>query len=470
MKLLKRLLPVVFIALITVIISFALCNEMMRHEEEMAWQELSTTGQSTVRRIQIKFQDEAVKLHLLENIMKDNGAEMDKVLLHLDTIQPTTMFSRIDVLYPDGTIFSNDQTIRTEKNIDFEKVAAKGEYMTQRKVDFLTGEECVYYVLPVMQGEQVQAVIIGMIDANSFASTFQPTIYNGQAEIQIIDTKDGNYIMDSWHETLGNAYAHGQRARTKEHEDFDMQLALREQRTGVVAFTSESTGEKLYMYMTPIGLFDWQLSIFAREDLLFSSVQHMKKVFVFAGGVEVLLLALYFCWNIRTVLLLEHSLAKNEQQKKALQMLSYQDGLTMLFNRNKYAELEKQFDGSTLHNTGVAYIDLNGLKEINDQQSHGAGDEYIRRTAMILSNAFVGQCYRLGGDEFLVVASGVEQEEFEKRMSEMQQRMVQADISVSIGSVWRKECATLKEMLDIAEKEMYQEKEAYYRKHDRRRK
>lgn len=130
MKLLKRLLPVVFIALITVIISFALCNEMMRHEEEMAWQELSTTGQSTVRRIQIKFQDEAVKLHLLENIMKDNGAEMDKVLLHLDTIQPTTMFSRIDVLYPDGTIFSNDQTIRTEKNIDFEKVAAKGEYMT----------------------------------------------------------------------------------------------------------------------------------------------------------------------------------------------------------------------------------------------------------------------------------------------------------------------------------------------------
>ncbi len=470
MKLIKRMLPVVCITLVTVVISLLLYNAMVWYEEDKAWQELATTGQSTVRRIKIKFQDEVVKLHLVESVMKDNGGGMDEALLHLDVIQPTTMFARIDVLYPDGTIYSNDKTYRIEKDIDFEQVAAKGEYMTQRKADYLTGEQCVYYVLPVMQDDQVQAVLIGMINTTSLTSTFEPTIYNGEAYIQIIDTKDGNYIMDSWHATLGNAYDHGQRARTREHENFDMQLALREQRTGTVAFTSETTGEKLYMYMTPIELFDWQLSIFTREDVLFSGVHNMQKFFVVAGGIEVLLLALYFCWNIRTVQLLERSLAENEQQKEALRLLSYQDGLTMLFNRNKYAELERHFAGNSLHNTGVAYIDLNGLKQINDEQSHGAGDDYIRRTALILGDAFAGQCYRLGGDEFLVVADGIEQEDFEQRMMDMQQRMAQENISVSVGSIWREQANTLKELLDVAEKAMYQEKEAYYQLHDRRRK
>lgn len=465
MKMFRRLLPVVCITLMTVVISLILYNEMTYHEEEKAWQELSSTGKTTVERIQAKFQDEIVKLHLVESIMKDNGEA-----LPLDVIQPTTMFARIDVLYPDGSIVSNEKTIRTGKDIDFDAVAAKGEYMTRRKTDFLTGDECVYYVLPVMQGEQVQAVLIGMINTSALTSAFQPLIYNGQADIQIIDTKDGNYIMDSWHDTLGNAYAHGQRARTKEHEDFDMQLALRQQMTGTVAFTSETTGEKLYMYLTPIGMFDWQLSIFAREHVLFSNLMNMQRMFVIAGVTEVLLMALYFSWNIRTVLLLERSLAENEQQKEALRLLSYQDGLTLLFNRNKYTELERQFAGSSLQHTGVAYIDLNGLKQINDQQSHGAGDEYIRRTALILSDFFAGQCYRLGGDEFLVVAPNVEQEDFEERMTEMQQRMARERISVSVGSVWKEESATLKELLDMAEKQMYQEKAAYYQVHDRRRK
>lgn len=469
MKMFRRLLPVLCITLLTVVISLMLYNEMTYHEEEKAWQELSSTGQTTVERIQSKFQDEIVKLRLIESIMKDNSGAAGQAL-HLDVVQPTTMFARIDVLYPDGSIFSNEETIPTDKSIDFAEVAAKGEYMTQRKTDFLTGEECVYYVLPVMQEEQVQAVLIGMINTNSLTSAFQPLIYNGQADIQIIDTKDGSYIMDSWHDTLGNAYAHGQRARTREHEDFDMQLALREQQTGTVAFTSETTGEKLYMYLTPVGMFDWQLSIFAREDVLFADLMNMRRVFVIAGVTEALLLALYFWWNIRTVLLLERSLAENEQQKEALRLLSYQDGLTLLFNRNKYTELEKQFDGSALHHTGVAYIDLNGLKQINDQQSHGAGDEYIRRTALILSDFFAGQCYRLGGDEFLVVSPQVEQEDFEQRMVEMRQHMAQEHISVSVGSVWKEECDTLKELLGEAEKEMYQAKAAYYQVHDRRRK
>lgn len=467
-RLLKRLFPVVCITIVTILISIGIINKIMSHEQSRAWMELTTTGQTISDEIKTKFQDEIVKLHLVESMMQDSDDEGSEIL-YLKVIQPTTMFARIDVLYPDGTIYSNDETIRTEKDIDFDSLATKGEYMTQRKTDYITGKECVYYVLPVMRGENIRAVLIGMMDMEALSEAFQPVIYNGLANIQIIDTKDGNYILDSWHTTLGNAYENGERTKAKGYEDFDMRQALVEQRTGTVAFYSKTTGRTLYMYLTPVGMFDWELSIFAPEDVLFSEVIHMRRLFLYAGIMEVLLLLAYFGLNIRTVRLLEGSLAENERQKEALRRLSYFDGLTALYNRNKYVEMVKQFAEQTRQNIGVAYVDLNGLKQINDAQSHTAGDDYIRRAAQTLGAAFAEQCYRLGGDEFLVVVTNVTHDDFAERIAQAREKMESEGISVSIGMAWQAESSTLDEMLKAAEQKMYQEKEKYYRTHDRRR-
>lgn len=469
MKRFKRLFPVVCITIVTVLISLTLYNTLITHEENQAWQELTTTGQTIVKRIQTKFQDEIVKLHLVKNIMLDSDDPTQGAALHLDVIQPTTMFVRIDVLYPDGTIFSNDQTIRTEEDIDFEEVATKGEYMSYRKVDYLSGKECVYYVLPVMKNDQVRAVLIGVIDTEALTEAFQPLLYNGQADMQLIDTKDGCFIVDTWHSQLGNAYAYKERIEVDDENEFGLQQALREQLTGTVSFYSEQTGEKLYMYLAPVGMFDWQLSIFSNEEVLFSELHHLQRIFVFAGVMEALLLCLYYCWNILTVRQLERSLAENEKQKEALRLLSYQDGLTSLFNRNKYTELKDQMAKQKLQKVGVAYIDLNGLKKINDEQSHGAGDDYIRRTALVLSEIFAGKCYRLGGDEFLVIATDVEQDDFEMQLEEMERRMAEERISVSVGFRWQEECTAWDEMLNAAEQDMYREKEQYYDHHQRSR-
>jgi len=54
----------------------------------------------------------------------------------------------------------------------------------------------------------------------------------------------------------------------------------------------------------------------------------------------------------------------------------------------------------------IAYVDIDGLKSINDSVGHDAGDRVIRRAARTLSSAVRGDdhVYRVGGDEFVVVA------------------------------------------------------------------
>ena len=57
---------------------------------------------------------------------------------------------------------------------------------------------------------------------------------------------------------------------------------------------------------------------------------------------------------------------------------------------------------------GVIQFDVNNLKYMNDTFGHEKGDELIKLTAEGLKNSFqrFGRCYRMGGDEFLVVLTG----------------------------------------------------------------
>lgn len=178
MKIIKRILPILSITLIVLMISQLLYSELLEREEERCWRELKTSTQSIKNAMITKFSDEVIKLHLMEKIMLDNDifdeTNVDK--LYIETVQPATIFSRIDVLYPDGTLISNGKILNADEDFDFYSITAKGEYISQRKTDFLTGEECVYYILPVMKNDQASAAL------------------------------NGKYIMDSWHKVLGNAY------------------------------------------------------------------------------------------------------------------------------------------------------------------------------------------------------------------------------------------------------------------------
>ena len=60
-------------------------------------------------------------------------------------------------------------------------------------------------------------------------------------------------------------------------------------------------------------------------------------------------------------------------RQEELQYLSYRDALTNLYNRNRYIsvlERYKQRQGQLIKNVGVVYMDLNGLKKVNDEQGH----------------------------------------------------------------------------------------------------
>jgi diguanylate cyclase (GGDEF)-like protein len=100
-----------------------------------------------------------------------------------------------------------------------------------------------------------------------------------------------------------------------------------------------------------------------------------------------------------------------KQMEAKILRLSLTDELTGLSNRRGFLLRAEQTLKlvNRIHTFGwLIYIDLDGLKLVNDQYGHDAGDNFLRRAAKVLRESFrdsdiIG---RIGGDEFVVFATG----------------------------------------------------------------
>lgn len=156
-----------------------------------------------------------------------------------------------------------------------------------------------------------------------------------------------------------------------------------------------------------------------------------------------------------------NSMERKERQRQ-LEDLSYRDMLTGLYNRNKYIETVEFYDGKNLHNVWVAYIDLNGLKKMNDMYGHEAGDDIIRRAASAIVTVFQERAFRVGGDEFVVAQAEIEETEFLKKITQLHKEMDNRRVSASIGVLWKENQDDIVNMLKQADDIMYDVKKEYH--------
>lgn len=88
-----------------------------------------------------------------------------------------------------------------------------------------------------------------------------------------------------------------------------------------------------------------------------------------------------------------------------MERLAYSDSLTNLPNRTAFRRV---VDASPRASRSILLIDVDNLKQVNDTFGHFVGDSLIAATAKHLMEIVVeGQAFRIGGDEFAVVAEGL---------------------------------------------------------------
>jgi diguanylate cyclase (GGDEF)-like protein len=159
-------------------------------------------------------------------------------------------------------------------------------------------------------------------------------------------------------------------------------------------------------------------------------------------------------------------------QNELIRLQSFTDPLTEIYNRRSLEELAGRFIGQAKRlNNPLTFllIDVDRFKQVNTQFGHLTGDFVLTEIATLLKGSIRGTdvAIRYGGDEFLIALSNTNAlgamtvvSRIHASLAEWNQSSSLDDftISLSIGRAEWSDGKTLDEVLDLADRNMYEEK------------
>ena len=632
-KQLTQLMPTLVVMVLILVLTVATYNISLRQEEEECFNRLENASETMVQSIKNRVNDDLNYLRLIGKDFsnEDHLPTYEEYKDRLSTFEDVSLFERVDLLMKNNTLYTMHDEVQQIYTNEFLVLNSAAEYMDRVHTDTLTNKRSVNYYVPILQNETVVAYLVGVLQCDTLDDQFYTKILNGKTHNLIIDTTDGQVVMDNQDMNIDNIASDTDFKILSPKKNVLKQI--NSLKSGAVAFEKE--GVKKYLIYKPIKIYNWELLITVDEKDAFASVLTLKNNYMIRVICEILILLLYCGFYITKVrriskksneltedlnvsntliqcvrklsndlykestideilriicefyqaercyvldldmdnkkvngifeygkrhddihienmvrLCLEHTdlinqffenqksyyiedvtheipytspiyasfmqqkihsiivvpfmdhkqikgvfavdnpkqnyyqkdfleslcffiktAMEREKEKTKLKNLSYVDSLTYAQNRNHFNEYIEQNRNKELHSLGVIYLDLNGLKEINDKMGHIAGDTLIISASYALQEIFLDNSYRVGGDEFVVIEQDVSELLFFDQYAKLLKRMKELEISVATGCVWKETCPNLSETLQEADQKMYEDKKRYYSlaENDRRR-
>ena len=143
------------------------------------------------------------------------------------------------------------------------------------------------------------------------------------------------------------------------------------------------------------------------------------------------------------------------------------DALTGVKNRHAYLQAEAEMDGRITEHSqqpfAVVILDINDLKKVNDSAGHQAGDQYLRDACKTVCDTFKhSPVFRIGGDEFAVIAQGRDYMCIEELLEKMGDYNADAyrsgGILIACGMARFEEDESVAAVFNRADRSMYENK------------
>lgn len=406
--------------------------------------------------------DQTILSAMAELIAGQDEDDLDSVLRIMNTFSlDKTFVSAVALLRPDGTLLLTDGArYDVSDTFDFETEAARGAYISDRVTSYFAPEKLVVRnVVPVKRDGETIAILYGVVLLQELSRNYQIDLYNGNAVLRLVDGNNGDILLDTWHDSLGNLSDLRGRKMLKGYTYEETMEKIPNGIGGDMCIVSRSTGLTIYLHYEPVGINNWSVVLgVSEQDALAGTRGVVKILYLMSVIVGVILLSYlaYISWYLISA------------RRSAFRM-SVTDQVTGLFNRSAFEKYLNESEPHTFSHTVCVYIDVNGLHELNNKHGHEAGDKLLQSVAECLRAQFPDDgLYRIGGDEF-VVFSKADAAVCEARMQAVSSALAAQDYSISYGIAAQETTEGLSDLVREADENMLKNKRRYYAEHDRRR-
>ncbi|MCX6073547.1 MAG: PhnD/SsuA/transferrin family substrate-binding protein [Campylobacterales bacterium] len=167
-------------------------------------------------------------------------------------------------------------------------------------------------------------------------------------------------------------------------------------------------------------------------------------------------------------------ITEHKKEEEQLHRMVNYDPLTNLPNRNLYMTLAEQMLGYTKRKGSkaiIAFLDLDGFKQVNDRYGHEMGDHVLKKASALLEQQLrlSDIIARIGGDEFVVLLSDITLDDAETLLMRILDSLKEPfeinDVTISIGvsigvTLFPDDCEDIDILIRHADAAMYRSKEA----------
>lgn len=350
------------------------------------------------------------------------------------------------------------------------------------------GEVCVYgpyfneeneyvvcYSAPVRGDEEVVGVLSVEMDGYIFCDLIEGIRFMNSGEAYIINSQGTDIaVSDKNHiDWVNNQY--NAREILESQFDSETKSIMELEQKGLDGQTGVDTyywkDGLCYVAYQPIPSVNWVFLSGMREEELVAITQNAIFTTISQGPViEICFIAMFILIGLIVYWIIS-SMKKNIIINEKLELLANYDGLTNLKNRNCFHHELDKLSQQEFNTFVCVYIDVNGLHDLNNHLGHQAGDQMLVAVARALEEQFAKeQLYRIGGDEFIVMAFNIEKDDLDNRLNEVRNTLYGQNYEISVGVAYQSDEDDLMSVINKAEVNMQSDKQRYYNNngHERR--
>lgn len=273
---------------------------------------------------------------MAEIIAAEDNPDIESMQNLINRFTPLTVARKINLLLPGDRIISQSgNDIDVTGKISFEKEAALGEHVSEKMQSVTDNNRPVIrHFFPIEKNGSTIAVLYSTTNLKELPDSLNiQNIYGGHAEVYLVDRNNGDMLMDTLHDDLGNIWdfasykAVGSKSVPQSHNE------VMSGQSGYNVFRSEVTGENSYCYYAPIedvgsvlsggDVTHWSVIVEVPERMVLQHLNKVKTICYIVGIFEVVSVLIYFTWILRNTTvtmekaILEERLIKAENAERA---------------------------------------------------------------------------------------------------------------------------------------------------------
>lgn len=315
----KIMIFTLFLAVVIGCLSIALMYRINEISEESCFEQLHEAAQNLSQDIMQHITSDQNQLEVIAAILANyQDIEGEETIQILNEYKASDILSRLEILLPgDRVLLNNGEIVDASGVLSFEEEAAKGAHISDKTVDLLDSESYILRsFVPIERDGAVAGVLYGVIDLQTLPYQWKAEEFGGNASVYVIDGNTGDFIMDTWHKTLGNLIDLGSRRMKAGYtpEQFSEDIFAGE--TGYVVFVSRTIGDYLYLYYEPLEINEWRLAISVPESIVYEDAYHIRQVFYLFLALEFLFFLFYLIW------ILKYVRQETREKQKRLELIS----------------------------------------------------------------------------------------------------------------------------------------------------